>query len=181
MESYLVRVTSILDDLGATIKVSDEFELDKLVVGSEVFVPTSPARFEISLTNTGTAVVSGGHVMADVLATCSRCLCEFPLTIEGGVDGFYIEHGKEDGIPEDQEFEFMNPAGDVDIMPSLLAALVLDAPFAPVHDEECAGLCATCGADLNAGPCGCEGAVDDDNPFAALGALLTDGVPKEES
>jgi len=181
MDSYLVRVTSILEDLGATIDVTDEFALDTLVVGDEEFTPTSPVRFELWLTNTGTAVVGGGRVVAEVLATCARCLIEFPLTIEGAIDGFYVHHGREDGIPEDQEFEYIDAEGDVDIMPSLMAALVLEAPFAPIHSEECAGLCSSCGADLNEGACTCGEAVDTDNPFAALGALLTDGVAEDES
>ncbi len=143
MDNYLVNLTSILDDLGATIEVSDEFPLESLQVGDETFVPQSPATFNIWLTHTGTSVVSGGRVVADVLATCSRCLCEFPLRIEGEVDGFYVEPGKEDGIPEDQDYEMVSAEGVVDILPSLMVALVLEAPFAPIHDEECAGLCAT--------------------------------------
>ena len=43
----------------------------------------------------------------------------------------------------------------------------------PLCDEECKGLCPTCGANLNDGPCGCAPAEDagDDappNPFAVL-------------
>ena len=181
MDGYLVNVTSILDDLGATIEVSDEFVLAKLEVGSEIFLPRAPARFDLWLSNTGTSVVSGGSVVAEVLATCSRCLCEFPLSIEGSVDGFYVEHGKEEGIPEDQDYEFIGPDGVVDVLPSVMVALVLEAPFAPVHDEECSGLCASCGADLNAGPCGCAHAPAEDNPFAALGALLTEGAENEDA
>lgn len=184
MDNYLVNLTSILDDLGATIEVADEFPLESLVVGDETFVPQAPASFNIWLTHTGTSVVSGGRVVADVMGTCSRCLCEFPLRIEGEVDGFYVEPGKEVGIPEDQEYEMVSPEGVVDILPSLLVALVLEAPFAPIHDEECAGLCTRCGADLNAGACGCADAVSDEHPFAALGALLefedTDGAGDAE-
>jgi uncharacterized protein len=179
MDSYPVNLTSILDDLGATIEVSDEFPLEKLQVGDELFVLQSPARFDIWLTHTGTSVVSGGRVVAEVVGTCSRCLCEFPFSIEGEVDGFYVEPGKEDGIPEDQDYELIGQDGIVDVLPSLMVALVLEAPFAPVHDEACAGLCVTCGADLNEGPCECSSHADDAHPFAALGALLEDETPDE--
>jgi uncharacterized protein len=181
MDNYLVNLTSILDDLGATIEVSDEFVLDRLKVGDEVFVLTSPARFDIWLTHTGTSVVSGGRVSAEVVGICSRCLCDFPFRIEGEVDGFYVEPGKEEGIPEDQDYELVDAAGVVDVLPSLMVALVLEAPFAPVHDEECAGLCSTCGADLNAGPCGCADATGDDNPFSVLGTLLADSTAEHDS
>jgi uncharacterized protein len=181
MDSYPVNLTSILDDLGATIEVSDEFALEDLTVGTEVFIPRSPARFDLWLTNTGTSVVSGGHVVVEVSGTCSRCLCEFPFEIDGEIDGFYVEPDKTEGIPEDQDYEFIDDEGIVDVLPSVMVALVLEAPFAPVHDEECPGLCATCGADLNAGPCGCGAAAAEDNPFSALGALLENGATDGEA
>jgi uncharacterized protein len=181
VDDYLVNLTSILDDLGATIEVSDQFALDRLQVGDEVFVVQSPVQFDMWLTHTGTSVVSGGRVVAEVVGTCSRCLCDFPLRIEGEVDGFYVEPGKEEGIPEDQDYEMVSAEGVVDVLPSLMVALVLEAPFAPIHDEDCAGLCTTCGADLNAGPCGCATAGSDDHPFAALSALLDEGVGQGES
>jgi uncharacterized protein len=179
MDGYLVNLTSILSDLGATIEVSDTFALERLEVGNEVFVACAPARFFLWLTNTGTGVASGGRAVVEVLATCSRCLCEFPLVIDGEIDGYYVEHGREEGIPEDQEYEFIDAEGVVNVLPSVMTALVLETPFAPIHDEECAGLCSTCGADLNEGPCECPGADLDENPFSALGALLTDPAEKD--
>jgi len=62
----------------------------------------------------------------------------------------------------------------VDIMDAVLSVLTLELPFAPVHDEQCKGICATCGADLNEGPCGCEPVLRD-SPFAALKGLLSEG------
>ena len=53
-----------------------------------------------------------------------------------------------------------------------MSALVLEAPFAPLHDDDCAGICPECGADLNTEPCDCASKPDPDNPFAALGDLL---------
>jgi uncharacterized protein len=37
-------------------------------------------------------------------------------------------------------------------------------------EEDCKGLCPTCGADLNEGPCACDSSddIDPDNPFAVL-------------
>jgi uncharacterized protein len=172
MDAYRVNITPILEDLGASIEVCDEVGLDSLVVGDETFTARGPARVDVRLTNTGSGVVGEGSIAWDVTAVCARCLCEFPLTLEGEVDGYYVAPGREEGIPEDQEYEFFDADGLVDIAPALMAALVLDAPFAPVHDETCEGLCAECGADLNEGPCDCEQAGDADNPFAALGSLL---------
>jgi uncharacterized protein len=107
-----------------------------------------------------------------VVATCARCLASFATEIAGEVDGFYVRPGHEDGIPEEQAIEYIDAENVIDILPAIMAALVLEAPFAPLHDEECAGICPTCGKDLNQGPCGCGGTVDSAHPFAALGKLL---------
>ena len=58
----------------------------------------------------------------------------------------------------------------------VVAAIVFELPLVPLCDEDCKGLCPTCGANLNEGPCGCEKEQPDGpdefelvkNPFAAL-------------
>ena len=44
----------------------------------------------------------------------------------------------------------------IDLAPALREQILLAVPPSPVCDEECKGLCPTCGKDLNAGDCGCE-------------------------
>lgn len=172
MDSYRVDIESILEVLAETIQVSDELPLDSFEVGTEVFKPQGPAHFDVTLTNTGTAIVGMGKVSLPVLATCARCLVEFPTLIEAEVDGFYITPGNDEGLPEEQETEYIDSDHRIDILPAIMAALVLEAPFAPLHDEECKGICSGCGADLNEGPCACEEQVDDSHPFAALRGIL---------
>ena len=173
MDHYRVDIESILEVLAETIEVHDDLALSTFEVGSELFRPQGPAHFDVTLTNGGTAIVGMGKVTLPVLATCARCLVEFPTTIEAEVDGFYIRPGHEEGLPEEQEIEYIDSEHRVDILPAIMAGLVLEAPFAPLHDERCAGICVTCGADLNEGPCGCElGQPGDDHPFSALKGLI---------
>jgi len=174
MDTFRVDVKSILDDLGGTIEVADTFPLDDLDVGDEHFALREPVRFDVTLTNGGTGIIAMGTVTAEVTATCARCLVEFPLTLTGDVDGYYIEPGNIDNIPEEQEVEELDADGYIDLLPALMEALILEAPFAPLHDEDCAGICPECGADMNVAPCDCASAPDKSNPFAALGSLLED-------
>jgi uncharacterized protein len=58
----------------------------------------------------------------------------------------------------------------VDLEPLAREALALDLPLAPLCSPDCRGLCPSCGADLNAGPCGCAPAGGDPR-WAALDAL----------
>ena len=60
----------------------------------------------------------------------------------------------------------------IDIEPLLRESLIVELPFAPLHDPACAGLCARCGADLNEGDCGCADEPDADHPFASLKDLI---------
>ena len=179
MDTYRVDIQSILEVLAETIEVSDDLVLDTFEVGTEVFKPQGPAHFDVTLTNTGTAIIGMGRVTLPVLATCARCLVDFPTTIEAEVDGFYVRRGQDQDLPEEQEIEYVDAEYKVDILPAIMAALVLEAPFAPLHDEACAGICPECGADLNEGPCDCAEAPDDLHPFASLKGLLGDGVPAE--
>lgn len=52
--------------------------------------------------------------------------------------------------------------------------LALALPVQPVCREDCKGLCPRCGADRNAGPCGC-GESRSNQAFAALAALRKRG------
>ena len=174
MNSYRVDIQSILEVLAETIEVSDDLRLSTFEVGTEVFKPQGPAHFDVTLTNTGTAIIGMGKVTLPVLATCARCLAEFPTDIDAEVDGFYVMPGRDQDLPEEQEVEYIDGEYRIDILPAIMAALVLEAPFAPLHDEECAGICATCGADLNEGPCACGGSRDETRPFARLEGLLGD-------
>ena len=60
--------------------------------------------------------------------------------------------------------------GTVDLDEVFTTALVLAMDSKHVCSEDCKGLCATCGADLNEGPCGCKPEIDP--RFAALAQLL---------
>lgn len=179
IDSFRVDVAPLSEVLGESLSVAGDLELDTFEVGTEVFQPTAPAHFDLTITNTGTAIIAMGSVSLPVLATCARCLLEFPISIDAEVDGFYIRPGEEAGIPEEQEISYIDAENRIDVLPNVMAALVLEAPFAPLHDEDCAGLCTTCGADLNEGPCGCQVPADPAHPFASLQGLLGDDAAGE--
>lgn len=170
MAGYRIDVRPFLDEIGGGVEVSDTFEMDELVVGDERFALVEPPSFRVSVSNAGEALVAVGSVTAHVRATCSRCLREFETEITGDVEGLWPRPGQP--ALEDQDISGeVDMNGTIDLEPALTAALVVEAPFAPLHDEECEGLCAVCGADLNEGPCGCGEEVSEEHPFASLKGL----------
>lgn len=174
MEAYRVEIAELLDSLGTSTSVTDSFVLPSLDIGDEHYDFNAPIAFDVTVTNTGTAVIAYGTVHAPAVTTCVRCLCEFPLVIEGAVEGFYVFPGQDEDIPEEQDVEYIDVDGAIDLMPAIMSAIVLEAPFAPLHDEECAGICSGCGVDLNNAECSCGSGDDQDHPFAALRALVTE-------
>lgn len=174
MEACRLQIAELLDSLGSSTVVADSLSLPSLDVGDEHFDMRGPVTFEVTVTNTGAAVIAYGPVHAPVTATCVRCLCEFPMVIEGDVEGFYVFPGHDDDIPEEQDVEYIDADGVIDLMPALMGAIVLEAPFAPLHDENCAGICGGCGSHLDTAECTCAVGVDEEHPFAALRSLASD-------
>jgi uncharacterized protein len=170
LASYLVDVRPILDEFGGHIPLNAEIEFGQIDVGDESFVPMGSARLDAHLTSAGAGVVLGGTLEMTVQAVCSRCLREFPLDVKIEVDGFYIEPGQEAELPEEQEFAYVTE-GSVDIADALVTSLALELPFAPLHAEDCPGICPQCGADLVDGPCSC-GPDSSASPFASLAELF---------
>jgi len=170
MFSYRVVVRSILENVGGSLEISDVIDEPSFAVGEDSFTLLEPAPFKVTVSNAGAGIVAYGTISARVAVTCSRCLCTFEDTFEGDVVGFYLRPA--DKTPHEEEAELVDGEGIIDIGPALLAALVIEAPFAPLHDPGCAGLCASCGADLNTEECSCDSTAADDHPFAALKGLL---------
>lgn len=176
MEPYRIDVSSIVENIGESVDIASPYPLAEYRVGADVFRLENPAEVSVSVTNTGAGIVASGTVTAQVDAACVRCLCEFSLHVVGEVQGFFVRPGENVDLPEEQEVEFIAEDDVIDLAPSLHAAIVLETPFAPLHDPECAGICSQCGADLNVAPCECEPIEEDANPFAKLRDLL----PPEE-
>lgn len=102
---------------------------------------------------------------------CSRCLKEFEQPAAATLHFVYAL--TEEVLEEDLDVERLAEGRALDPQPEILGTLLSELPFKTVCSEECRGLCPTCGADLNAGPCQCPPKTD--SPFDVLRNLKTDG------
>ena len=106
-----------------------------------------------------------GSIMADMLCVCDRCGQEFESTKETAVDAVLVEEESEDN-PELFVFEWT----EIDAQEVLSTCFILDMETKFLCREDCKGLCARCGRNLNLGPCGCGKEIDP--RFAVLEQLL---------
>ena len=106
-----------------------------------------------------------GTVMAEMLCICDRCGQEFESTKETVVDAVLVQDESDDN-PE----VFVLEGTEIDAQEVLSTCFILDMETKFLCREDCKGLCARCGRNLNLGPCGCGKEIDP--RFAVLEQLL---------
>ena len=122
-----------------------ELELDILRDGEF----TSEIRVDVRARWQGEQIEIDGDIRATGHFTCVRCLTEFDIEIassfkivENAEDVFFrVPHGKE--------------KSGIDIMPDIREELILALPDYPLCENDCRGLCPSCGKNLNKLQCDC--------------------------
>jgi uncharacterized protein len=116
-----------------------------------------------------------GVVEGTAVRQCVRCLKEFDDPVAFSVRAVYERETKAatstlkrddprkrkaalevEIEPDDQNDDVYYYVGDhLELAPMLREQWILASPMHPLCADECLGLCARCGKDLNAGPCRC--------------------------
>ena len=96
-----------------------------------------------------------GHVHGTMHGECRRCLTDVQTEVDIDVDAAVFSTDPEAADDPDY-YPLLERASHIDVRDVVREELVLAAPTRLLLCRDaCAGLCLTCGADLNAGPCGC--------------------------
>ncbi len=96
-----------------------------------------------------------GSVHGAVIGECRRCLSEVRAPVDVTVDAAVFS-ADPDAADDPDFYPLPARTNTIDIADVVREELALAAPGAlMLCRETCAGLCPTCGADLNAGPCRC--------------------------
>jgi uncharacterized protein len=130
------------------------------------------ATVEGTVTRMGNRLLLRAAVRGTVRLECSRCIELFDMPLETEIA--VVFHRGE--VPRDVEEDDLvliaeSDEAGYDILPRVREAVILELPMRYLCSEECRGLCARCGANLNKGPCGC-GESRDDERWAPLKKLL---------
>jgi uncharacterized protein len=122
--------------------------------------PASPVHATGRLSRAGAGrFYWSGRIEGTVIGSCRRCLTTLSAPVREDVHFIFAE--TDDAEAEDPDV-FALPAGarQIDLRPAIREQWLLSAPSFALCREDCKGLCARCGADLNAGDCSCEPDVD---------------------
>lgn len=152
--------------------------------------PSQPLRVEGQGHTLGEDLYLEGTIEGEFEVECSRCLKRyrhalrepFRLVLEPAgtrepTDPEAAAALGRNGLCLGDEFETgWYRGGEIHLDAVCLEVISLALPVKPLCQEDCAGLCAQCGADLNQRDCGCE-QVRPPSPFDVL-ASLRDGKPE---
>ena len=119
-----------------------------------------------------------GTVATELELPCSRCLEPYRLTVNAPFDLRYLpfteasQEAEREIEEEDLETSFYRD-DQIDLNDLMREQFYLALPMKPLCREDCKGLCAQCGTNLNTATCTCESAWVDPR-LAALKALKGD-------
>lgn len=159
------NLKEILHVPGASLPFESQLDLSDLdFYGERPFA--HPIVIHGTVRNMADALMLEGSADTTLELVCDRCLKPFRQELRLPVSTLLAETLEDE---ENDEIVLLED-GAVDLDEVFTTALVLSMDSKHVCDQDCKGLCATCGANLNEGPCGCRKEIDP--RLAALAQLL---------
>jgi uncharacterized protein len=127
-----------------------------LVIADDVRL-AAPIDGEVRLSRTGRSILARAELETALEEHCSRCLAPVVAPVRIVVDEEALPSiDLITGLPVDLSAEpealRLDDHHELDLVESVRAAIALAEPIRPLCRPDCRGLCAVCGADLNADP-----------------------------
>src|SRR5215831_17945422 len=114
---------------------------------------------DVSYHRAGLDVFFEGAMRGAVEGRCARCLAQYRFPLEAPLAIVLTPKAAatpRSGALREEDIGLSVYEGDeIDLTPLVHEQTILALPTRPLCAEECRGLCPRCGANLNAGPCGC--------------------------
>jgi uncharacterized protein len=136
----------------------------------------APIRTSLKAIRIGDMVEVEGTIETFVLLTCGRCLIDFEIPLKTPFSLTYVQetprinrNSERDNVElgvEDVGLIYFQ-GEEIDLQDGIQEYVVMMLPLRALCSETCKGLCQKCGADLNAGDCGCDRRVVN-NKFSVL-------------
>ena len=115
---------------------------------------------EILMTRTNRGILAKGGLHTNVEVTCSRCLSLFSCPLNLNIEEEYfpitdIVSGASLPLPDEPGLFTIDENHVLDLAEAVRQYALLGIPMKPLCREDCAGLCPSCGRNLNQGSCDC--------------------------
>lgn len=138
-----------------SIPLDYEFDFSDREYGG-VFPFTTPVRLKGEIENTAGIVTVKAGVDFVLETLCDRCACEIKVAFS-----IEMNHSLVSSLNDEENDDYILVEDmKLDIAELTSEDIYLALPAKILCKEDCKGVCPTCGADLNDGPCGCKKEID---------------------
>jgi len=115
---------------------------------------------DVRLMRTDRGILVKGTLFTDVELTCSRCLGQFDHHVKVDIEEEFfptidVNTGITVELSEDTDCFKIDGNNILDLTDAIRQYTVMNMPLKPLCTANCAGLCPTCGANLNKTICDC--------------------------
>jgi uncharacterized protein len=136
---------------------------------------TAPINYAIDVSRFADIIEIKGRVKSAIGLSCGRCLEPYKMAVASSFSLAYTsqlpdcvdEEGEEVELSAEELGLTLLDTEEIVLTEPLQEQVLMAMPIQPLCQDDCQGLCAHCGANLNIDKCGCEEPVFDKR-FAAL-------------
>ncbi len=164
-----VDVSEIRNSPGHRFHYDLTEEIKPVVVGNDEIRFAKPLVVNLDILNTGKTLVFNGRIKGDTELVCSRCLETYPFHLDAGFTEEFCHASDLAELAEsgqDTEEIHVYDGNRIKLEDIIIENIVLGIPMKSVCGENCRGLCAVCGANLNKEECDCK--TEDIDPRLAV-------------
>jgi uncharacterized protein len=143
--------------LKSSIGATRDYEIDDIV---DIAGCESPVRGTLSMVRTNRGILVKATLNTEVEVNCSRCLNPFRAPLILVIEEEYfplidVESGTSMSIPDEPGCFTIDEQHILDMTEAVRQYALMATPMKPLCRGNCAGLCPSCGHNLNKGPCNC--------------------------
>ncbi len=166
---------SLAEILPQGLNLCGELTGEDLALSETDAAVQGPLIVNLDLTNADGTIYVTGSLSGTILRQCVRCLKESGDPLDLWITAIYVRQvggaGRvaKSSLPDkrrkgpeakqededDDEDAYLYEGDQLDLAPMLREQVILSAPMQPLCQEDCRGLCAQCGQDLNVRQCEC--------------------------
>jgi len=143
---WQIPVRSLVGKPGTMEQMDFDVELEERW-GTDMVELSSgdPVHVELRLESVHEGILATGNSSGEAKTECSRCLQPLNHSFRVAFQELFAYSGQSDD-------DLLVVDNSVDLEEVVRDAVVISFPFQPVCDEDCMGLCAECGVNLNDQP-----------------------------
>lgn len=150
-----IDIASLKRDKKDQIDLNFTVNLDTIdYYGDQIEIP-SPITVKGKLYVMEDRIYISCRIEAKLLMNCSRCLQPTEYLLKENVDAELVPEGYQEEDEDALEDLIFYQQGVVDLDEVVKESIFMNIPYQMLCSEDCKGLCAQCGQNLNLGQCHC--------------------------